>query len=277
MTAFFLGLLTSTLAGAGAGFASIPHCAGMCGPLVAGVCHHRSATLAYQVGRSASYAMVGALSGLAGSVLGEAPVASTIVSFLFAAGLFVSAFFAVRRAFSSDVQSDGVHHASGSADDLVKLGKKRTGGTSLSSGSASTLSPSLSPSLVARGLRVLAEVPGAAGFFSVLLPCGALYAMLLIAAASGSVPGGAAVGMSFAIVTGVGLVGSAEIAARLRQSRVGNVAVALVLLSAAVFVGYRTLSQEPDAPESCHAEQDGFAQVDFEAGSTELPSEGGGA
>lgn len=64
--------LLALTAGAVAGLASIPHCAGMCGPPAAFACSRKpahGAPLRYQVGRTASYAVAGAVAGGLGGAL----------------------------------------------------------------------------------------------------------------------------------------------------------------------------------------------------------------
>ena len=62
-------MLASITAGLVAGVSSVPHCMGMCGPLVAGVCSGPRDGAAYQVGRTVSYSVLGAV---AGAVAGNA-------------------------------------------------------------------------------------------------------------------------------------------------------------------------------------------------------------
>jgi sulfite exporter TauE/SafE len=83
-------LLGLVAAGAVAGLASIPHCMGMCGPLVAGVCGGPREGVRYQAGRTLSYGLLG---GLAGGVIAlsvsplPVELASQVLSATMALGL----------------------------------------------------------------------------------------------------------------------------------------------------------------------------------------------
>ena len=88
-------MLGAIVAGAAAGLASIPHCAGMCGPLAAYACSGRPRAHApYHLGRLASYAFTGALAGtFGGAALAwlERPIAQAILSWTLALGLGLAA------------------------------------------------------------------------------------------------------------------------------------------------------------------------------------------
>ncbi len=193
-------------------FASL-HCVGMCGPIVlAYSTAGRSANpgtvfamhLAYNGGRIASYATIGALVGVIGTTLSSLDIIGGYVSIVggvlmvgFGLGLLGVAFF------------PGHSVSAG----LSGLARKAYGGllTRRTMGSKALL-----------------------GLLTPLLPCGLLYAMLIKAATAGSVVGGAAtmavfgVGMSPSLI----LVGSLSsfFSTRLRKGAEQLAAVFIVFL-----------------------------------------------
>ncbi len=230
MTAEELGV--AAVAGALAGIASIAHCAAMCGPLssVATALHPgKVGALRYQAGRTLSYAGLGALVGSAGGAIvrtASGAWAGALISWVFAAALAVAAYRLWRV--------DRPVTASERAAPLPLLRSRPT---------------------LSLGQRLLAKMPrdpllfGAA---TALLPCGALYGALVLAAGSAHPIAGALLMTGFATTTGVGVVGIAFISQRLRP-RLSPLAMrlfAVVLAAAAVFIAIRpaqTLA-EPQAP-----------------------------
>jgi hypothetical protein len=220
-------------AGAAAGFASIPHCAGMCGPLAAFAGGRGArAQLGYQGGRLASYGGLGALAGASGGVLGDALPerwGSALLSF----GLALALALAARRLWRGARREEPA---------LLQLGSTKRAST-----------------LVERAFARLPERPFLLGALSALLPCGALYAAVLAAAGTGGPHFGAASMMTFAIVSGLGLALVGAVASKVR-ARIAAGADALFLsriLATALLVGAIVLAvrpvvahQEPAA--TCH-------------------------
>ncbi len=87
-------MLGVIVAGGLAGLASAPHCAGMCGPIVAAACADAKSGSRYAIGRFASYTFTGAVAGGFGHALVaqlDAPVARGVLSIALGAGLALSA------------------------------------------------------------------------------------------------------------------------------------------------------------------------------------------
>jgi sulfite exporter TauE/SafE len=205
-------MLQAFLSGALLGLTSVPHCAVMCGPLAAATCARstrRSAPLRYQLGRTLSYGLAGAVAGSASHVLLHAIEPGLLVFTLFAA-LAAGACLLVARLLVAPRRAAG---------DLIQLGdgpRRR----------------SLSASL----LRLAPSDPGAFGMLSVLLPCGVLGAALLVAIASGDARSGAAAMTGFATTSGLALLAAGALARTLplRASPVVRRWVALALVVAAL-------------------------------------------
>lgn len=230
-------------AGAVAGLASIPHCMGMCGPLVAGVCAGKRDGARYQLGRTLSYAAIGALAG--GVVaLSMSPlttgVASRVLSAMMVLGLLWVAVRLVWIPKGRTVAADGVAHESAT---LVPLRPKPRSGASR----------------WARRVRPFLASPLLVGALSALLPCAALLNMGVLAAASGSVAAGALTGVAFATTTGAGLATSVWASSQLRQSRAGSLVMAGVLVLGAGIVTLRAVPSPVGGPSSgqpgaaCHS------------------------
>lgn len=226
-------LLAALSAALVAGLASIPHCAAMCGPLAtyaSGV--GRGGAWRHQLGRVFGYLAAGLGAGASGEILsGAVPVraASAILSFLMAGALALAAYRLWRA------PSEGPALVS------VRRGPRRR----------------------SLGERVLARVPKRAfalGLITVLLPCGALYSALLVAASSGSAAGGALSMLVFALVSGVGLALVGAVATKV-QRLVGQGVEAIFLrrlLATALLVGavlmvVRPVAQLTHDEPSCHA------------------------
>jgi uncharacterized protein len=213
-------LVTVLAAGALAGLASVPHCAGMCGPLAAFACARGGGRpmdpLRYQAGRMLGYGMLGAGAGALGhAVTGglSHPTVAWLLSWAMAAALAITAYRLWRGP---------------GAAPLVRLGRAR--------------SPA-APSLLERLTRRLPKTPLALGLMTGLLPCGALAAAVLMAAGTTSPWLGSASMVAFATVSGVGLMGVGLVARRLRLASqpalVRSLAVALAL--GAVLLALRPL------------------------------------
>lgn len=223
--------------GAAAGLASVPHCAGMCGPLAAfaGGSGAR-AQLRYQGGRLASYAALGALAGASGGILGDALPArwgSALLSF----GLALALALAALRLWGAEGRG-----ARGAGLGLVPLGREKRPAT-----------------LVERAFARVPRHPFALGVASALLPCGALYAAALAAAGSGTALFGAASMMTFALVSGVGLAAVGAVASRVREMIAGGAdarflsrVLATALLVGAIVLVVRPIVALGDEPAACH-------------------------
>lgn len=223
-------LALAATAGATAGLASIAHCAAMCGPLAGYACRRSDegaggAALAarYQVGRAVSYIVAGAVVGAVGEeALGALPShVSLALSGLLAVAMAAYAVALWRRG------PGALPGGALSSDRPVAL-------------RASRRKKLRSPGVRQRAVRALARGPMTLGFASVLLPCGALWAALLIAAGTTTASGGAVVMASFAVVSGVGVAGSGWLLdyARRLGSR-GARACAIALLLGAGLLAYR--------------------------------------
>ena len=167
--------------------------------------------------------------------------AARVVGLVLAGGLLVAAFAALRRAARPPgAAAVSVEPGEMADPELVTLGRGRPA--------------TPAPSLGARALRAALRYPTLAGLASVLLPCGALYGMLLLAAGSGRPATGALVGLGFAAVSGLGLAGSVAAARTLRDSRLGNSLLALVLLAGAGLVVLRAFEApaSPAGAPACH-------------------------
>ena len=168
------------LIGFALGAVSIPHCAAMCGPLATLACSRSaqaSAPVRYQLGRTLGYALAGALAGHFGSALQVlSPGASTwlVFSALAALACLVLAYRLVRASRGQQLVT------------LRTEPKRRP--------LFSVLAP------------LLPREPAAFGAVSTLLPCGALAAALLSAAATADPTQGAATMFGFVTSSGAFLL-----------------------------------------------------------------------
>jgi sulfite exporter TauE/SafE len=220
--------------GALTGLASSLHCAAMCGPLAASTCSRRAprtSLLRYQLGRLAGYGAAGALAGGVGHVLrlttsapwlGYAVPAITVLALLALA-----------------------HKVLGGRPALAQLGRKPEQPRS---------------ALFARLARLAPRDPSVVGALTALLPCAALGAALVLAAATQSRSAGAMLMLGFAATSALGVIGGAFVLARVTQvgGRVAPRVLAIALACAALYVGfvpvYRAFhSADASAPAaSCH-------------------------
>lgn len=223
-------LTMAVLSGSSLAAAAVAHCTLMCGPLAlsARVRRGGSATLSYFAGRLVSYTLLGALAGSLGHALLLSPWARWAE-----AGL--SWLFALTLAYTAATLLRGPTQAP-----LLSLGTKpRT-------------------SWVGRLLARVADDPLLLGVATALLPCGALFSALTAAAALGSAGAGAIAMSTFAILTGVAVIGVGQLALRVRTlgtSRQHKRALAVVLALGAIVMLLRPLPmlRESDAPPACHA------------------------
>jgi len=201
-----------------AGLAGGAHCAAMCGGIAAAVGASLprgrglpvGAALVFNGARLASYALVGAL--LAGALSGVAlpvplPVMAEAARILAA---LVLAALALRLLTGRDLLG------------AERIGHAFWGRLKPAFGRAARLPP---------GLR-----PAALGLLWGFMPCGLVYSVLLVAAASGSARDGAATMLAFGAGTLPALLGltlgGATIGERLRRPSLRRVAGGLVLLAA---------------------------------------------
>ncbi|MDD9939451.1 MAG: sulfite exporter TauE/SafE family protein [Myxococcales bacterium] len=194
-----------------AGLTSIPHCAAMCGPVAALVCSRRrtaTAPLRYQLGRVLGYAFMGLLAGQLGAVLGGPRLgdpARWVFRGLIAVSCLLLAYGLWKRAAARPTDLLPVQTVT----------RKRP--------------------LTRRVASLLPGEPLALGGLTALLPCGALYASLLLSAGSADAGQGAALMMGFATTTGLPLmaVGATLRLRALAPGRSGARALAVLLVLAA--------------------------------------------
>lgn len=221
----------SIVSGLIAGAASAPHCLAMCGPLAAfaagpapTVDHGRIAR--HQLGRLVAYAALGAAVGASGGALARALApdwASLALGLVLAAGMVMMA---------------------------VRLVRPSTGAAR-----PITIGRRAHTPLITRVLGRLPREPMLIGALSAVLPCGALYSALLIAASAGSGASGAASMAAFAVTSGVGLLAAGWLARKPRSER-GRRGIAAILMVGALIVVARPLAHAlaPDAPPACHTD-----------------------
>ncbi len=194
---------------------SVPHCAAMCGPLASCASKGSSrSALRYQLGRLIGYGTIGGFAGALGSVLfaGIATWVSAAVAWFAAVVLLVAAI----RSWRSKARN--------SHPVLLQLQQP----------SRNTRSRSASSRLIALGARLLRQHPGTCGGMTALLPCGVLWAAVVIALSSGSILGGVVTMVVFAALTAVSIT-VASIAIGQLRSRLGAKPMAIVLALSAVF------------------------------------------
>jgi sulfite exporter TauE/SafE len=204
----------------------------MCGPLAGFAGRSGAGALRYHLGRILSYGGLGAFAGYAGAsvtdVLSEG-WATALVSWSLA---FALAYAAWR-----------LWH--GTAPARVGLVQVGTG-------------PTL-PSLGDRALSALPREPLVIGLVTALLPCGALWAAVLVAAGFGHVGLGVVAMLGFGLTSGLSLVGVAWVGRRMLAVRRPNV---LRVLSALLLVGAVVLVVRPitvmlgEEPACCEAMAD---------------------
>lgn len=210
------------------------HCAAMCGPLSSAASLPSSAHRAtrYQLGRLASYAFLGALSGHLGRALrliAPGAASSWIAASLTAAACLLTA----RSLFAGASASAGLVQ--------LKTGPQRR-------------------SLFALFLQLVPREPFVLGMLSALLPCGVLASAVLAAVAAGDAVLGSSLMLAFAAVSGVA-VWSATLAMQVAPRRFAlpvRRALAFALVAMAGLALYRpihALTREPHAADphaACH-------------------------
>ncbi len=195
-------LLAHLLSGLVLGAASLPHCALMCGPLVAATCASSKSTtgrssLTFVLTRCVGYASLGALVGsLGGSLLEGLPVRWTEAALALAmAGYLLWAGGRILR---------------GGRPQRVSLARRKP---------------------VPRQVRVPAW---ALGLGTSLLPCGALFGAYLVASVSGNALGGAVTMLGFSVASAPALAAASGLLGWLRSLERPT---ASKILSSAVFAG----------------------------------------
>ncbi|MCA9603514.1 MAG: sulfite exporter TauE/SafE family protein [Myxococcales bacterium] len=211
------------------GLASAPHCLGMCGPLAVAVSAGAKGAgwrspAAYQVGRTLSYAILGAVAGGLGARAADAldvPWARAGLSWAMALAFAFAAW--------------GLWRSGRGRESFVQLRLQRFDG---------------SP-------RRSALVATTFGALSALLPCGALWAALLVAATSGSAIHGAALLFGFVAASGVALFLASIYAQRLTASvrRHARVLAAVCIVAAVVLAArpVKAIFMAPKPTASCCA------------------------
>lgn len=221
-------LIAALLVGAGAGALSIAHCAAMCGPLSAFGCSggpegRRSSLRAglWLAGRTSSYAALGAAVGGASGALAHLLAAGpfeSLISIVLGVALLVSGISFLRERPAT-----------------VTLGRKKR--------------VSLFQRVAGR-LLALRSAPLLLGAMSGLLPCGALWAALASASATGSALTGAVAMITFSLVSAPGLV-LAGVLSGMRDG-IGRRLVGGMFVVGAVVLLLRPLTMEAEGP-ACHS------------------------
>ncbi len=218
--AFSVGLLGSA------------HCVGMCGGFVAllGVGSDRSVAprqAAYFAGKTATYALFGAIAGAAGDAL---------------AGLFGAGGGVVALALGLLMVGVGVG--------LCGVAWRRAPGARV----AQALGPAVGRLVSSGSWAALVGL----GMLNGLLPCGLVYGMLAVAAGTGSAAGGALTMAAFGVATVPALAVTGILGARLRPTRrvwmqraAGALVVAMGLLTVAR--GAHALTASPGAAHGDHS------------------------
>ncbi len=220
------------VAAAALGFASLPHCAGMCGPLIGGGCAAAGGSVAwtaarYLAGRLVGYSVVGAAAGAIGRGLipgGVAPAVRVVTQLMVAVAIVVLGLRWLRM-HGADAKGVG-------GSPLVQL---RT--------SAKQATPRWRQA-VTRVLRTVAQYlptdPLGLGIVTALFPCGALAGGLVLAASTGDAWGGMLVMAVFAVASAPALAAVAGVGrgvarwAGSRSDRMRRAGGALLVLTGAV-------------------------------------------
>lgn len=232
-------VIPALLAGLALGLVTAPHCLGMCGPLAAFAAMPaggaRASTwrpLRWQLGRLGAYAALGAAAGGIGAQTLRAIAPSW-------AGLALSIALAIALLVAA-VRLWGPTFAPRLADVAPARLTRRPKG------------PSLTTRILARAPRE----PLVLGALTALLPCGALWSGVIVAAGAGSVAGGAIAMLGFALSSGAALLFAGAIGARAQSSLAFRRSLAAALAVGALITVLRPIPalvhDEPSA--SCHAE-----------------------
>jgi hypothetical protein len=258
-------LTAAAIAGIVAGLGSIPHCAGMCGPLAGFACSRvpsagrdalgLPAPVRYQLGRLFAYAGAGALAGGLGGALAAPladPWARALVSWTLAAALLWTALRFWRLAEPSRPAFAGSFVATGRL-----LSRRSSSGGGIPPTASSAPPARSAPAGAGWFSRLLGWLPRDAalvGALTALLPCGALYAGLAIAAGTGDPLGGAVAMAAFALASGLGVLGASAVAQRLRtlQRPAALRVLAVVLALGGLVLALRPVGSLRDEPVLCH-------------------------
>lgn len=188
-------MLAALGAGLLAGLFSAPHCLGMCGPLAAFAAMPSPETppsasrpLRWQLGRALAYTTLGATAGGFGAEVLRV-VAPSFVGAALSVTLAVALVLAALRIVREP--------RGGSAPRLSPLRSKRP-----------------RPSLASRILALAPRDPFVLGALTALLPCGALFSGVLIAAGAGSIVNGMLVMLGFASASGLALAIAGAVGSR---------------------------------------------------------------
>lgn len=227
------------VAGGTAGLASLPHCAGMCGPLAAFACRGLDGEgmtlrrmVAYQAGRFVSYVALGVGAGALGhgiSLALPARYVQALLSWSLALALGGAALRALRA-------SRAVSGRAVAVPLVIGRGPR-------------------APSLVARLLGRVLSAPLLLGLLTALLPCGALASGLLVAAGTAQASRGAAAMAGFALASGPALALGAWVVSEVRvvAGAVGLRVAAVVLALGAVALIVRPIAGlRHEAAMACH-------------------------
>jgi uncharacterized protein len=207
-------ILTALLAGAAAGLASAPHCAAMCGPL-AMLAGRGRPTAAFHAARVAAYALSGGLAGALGGGLAASLAGPSQVRALLGATVAAGLAFAAWRLWRGSTTRPAP---------LVQLKRKGTRASALLGASTSCL------------------------------PCGALFAGLLVAAGMGSPLAGSVAMIAFACASAPGLLLAGWLGRRIgRVSRNGRKALAVLVALGALVASLRAVEAWTAPPSCCHA------------------------
>lgn len=208
------------LAGATAGLASLPHCAGMCGPLAAFAGRDRRSTSLYLAGRFVSYVALGSFAGAFGAtVVGwmERPLAQALLSWTLGAGLALTAWRLWRGGSPRPAK-------------LIVLRSKED------------------------ARRAARRAPWI-GLLTGLLPCGALAAALLLAAGSGDAWSGGLTLFAFAAASAPALLGAGAAAGYLRRAgETPRKLLSVALALGAIVLLLRPIDALRGEPASCHGQ-----------------------
>jgi hypothetical protein len=226
-------MVQSFAIGAGAGLVGALHCAAMCGPLAAAQgARRRRGAWRYQVGRTLSYGVIGAVAGGTGQALTwlGGPLVGALVSLSMAAVLGGLAVRLWRGANRRVIRA---------ASALVPLRPPRR-------------------PLVTRARTAMRPGPLGMGVLSALLPCGLLWAAIALAAGTGHPASGALLLFGFASASGMSLLAAGWLAGVLeRRSLSGRRLLAGLLVAGAVVVAARPIGAIAGdtggaSPPACH-------------------------
>lgn len=239
-----LVLFSALVTGAVAGVMALPHCVAMCGPYAAFACtaggesgRGARADVRYLGARSIAYASLGAGAGATGDLVrGWLPPtwASVLLACTLALGMVSLALRLVRA-----------ERVERRADQLVQLRVAR----------ASAPRPTTAiRDLATRLVTTASTSPVLLGALNALFPCGALYAALMVAAATASPWAGTASMLGFSVTSAFALGISGWVArASMSLDRHTRLALGAALVVGAVVLVVRPfLATSPGEAPACH-------------------------